>query len=206
MAVAVSMFILAPAAGAQTVTANDDGGVAFGFQLLSSFIGAEDRPANPPEGAVYVDEVAPGFQIWGGYAFSRAFLLRLSIANAAHATDDADVDVQVGSVMIEAVYHLATSQNLRPYLLGGLGGYTLRSSADRFDFESNGSAVDIGAGINYFVSRRVSFDLSARADFINWDRTKATVTLPDGGKVTLETPVDESGSAAKILFGVGVWF
>ncbi len=212
------MIVLAPAASAQTgagaaakaeaaaAPANEDGGIAFGLQLLSSFVGAEDRPDDAPEGAVYVEEVAPGFQIWLAYAYSPSFLLRLAFAGAPHSTDDPDVDVQVTSGMLEAVYSFPTKGNLRPYLFGGLGGFALRSLKDAFEFEADGGAVDLGAGVNYFVSRRVSFDLSARADFVNWDTTKATVELPGGDTITVETPVNESGTAGKIMFGIGVWF
>jgi len=202
---ALSLLLAVPSV-AFADTASDNGGVALGVQLLSSFIGSEDRPANPPEGAVYVDEVAPGLQLWLGYAFSPAFLLRLSVSGATHESNFSNVDVRVSSAMLEAVYHVSTAGRLRPYVYGGLGGYALRSLQDRFEFESEGGAIDLGAGINYFVSRRVSFDLSARADFINWDKTTATVELESGEKLTVETPVDENGTAAKILFGIGVWF
>ena len=53
----------------------------------------------------------------------------------------------------------------------------------------------------HFVAQRMSLDFAVRGDFINWEEATARLALPGGGEAVVAAPVEEEGSAAKVLFG-----
>jgi hypothetical protein len=173
-----------------------------GIAALSSHIGADDPPPNPQPGAIYVDEVGGGIALHLGYALSPAFLLRLYVSGAVHETSNPDVDFGLGGGTIEGLYLFRPGQHLRPYILGGLGGFKMSSDQASVSFEATGGGAVFGTGLQYLLGRVVALDFCLRGEWINWDETKATIELHSGDSLTTTTPVDESGGAAKITFGL----
>jgi hypothetical protein len=63
-----------------------------------------------------------------------------------------------------------------------------------------------GAGLYYLVTRSFLLHFQARAEFINWEENRASVTLPGGGTAVTVTPIEESGAAGKFSLGFGFRF
>ncbi len=85
--------------------------------------------------------------------------------------------------------------------------FMLRIYGGTADHPTSDPKVDIrfGGGLHYLVSRRVSLHGSLRLEAVNWNTVSVTYTAPDGGELAVETPVEESGFASKVTFGVAFW-
>jgi len=184
------------AAGA---AAAQDGRWLIGVDGLSSFV--DD---NNDEDLVSIEEKAGGAALQFGYRFSPAFLLRLYAGGADHATNVGDIEIRFIGSLVEGVYLFRDGRDFRPYLFGGIGGFKLESQQDALLFDVEGAGISFGTGAHYLVSDGVSFHGSLRLEAVNW--SKVTVTYSDpGGDVAIETPVEESGFASKLSFGVAFW-
>jgi opacity protein-like surface antigen len=177
-------------------------GWSVGFQFLSDFIGAEDPQPGSSTDAVFVEEQGGGGVLHLGYAFTPTFALRFAVAGARHETTKEDVEIDHLSATVEAVFRFLHGERAQPYLFGGLGGATLEFNSDVFDSKTSGGVAVLGAGFQYHLTRHLSLDLAGRLDLINWDKVEVSAELPGGETIRLEDPVDESGSAGKILLGV----
>ncbi len=191
--------------GASTGAAVTDG-FFLGLDFHTSHIGAEDETPGASPGSVFIDDNGAGATFFLGYGITSSFPVRLNLSLAEHETSDSSVEFFYSSITIEAAYLFRDGEPLRPYLLGGFGGFSVRSRQDAFDFETTGPGFVVGAGIVYFLSEHFALDFALRGDLINWDTQKATVTFPNGSRATAETPVEGDGAAGKFLFGVSVWF
>jgi len=136
-----------------------------------------------------------------GYTFTPHFAMRLSAGGGAHETTQQEVEAYVTSFALEAHYRFMPEERARPYLLAGLGGTTLGFTTGAFEAEARGGSAMLGMGMLYSLTQHFVFDFTARLDLINWNEIVLTQNLADGSSVELEQPVDDSGSAGKILFG-----
>jgi len=165
---------------------------------------AEDAGArNTPED-VFVQENGGGGLLTVGYAFTPGFALRLVAGGAAHETTRNGSEVNHVTATVEAVFRFLPGERARPYVFGGLGGADLKFTAGNLDSKVSGGAAVLGAGVVYRLTGHLGLDLGGRLDLINWDRVEVVADLPGGGTTRLENPVDDSGSAGKILLGA-VW-
>jgi opacity protein-like surface antigen len=179
-------------------------GLTLGLAYQTSLIGAEDpRPGSDPRG-LYFEEVGHGAALQLGYAFTPHFGLRFGLGTASHGTTQEAVEALFSRVLIEAHYRFLPRERARPYLVGGLGGASIRVDSEGYESEISGGVAVFGAGLLFNVTEHLVLDFSGRLDSVNWTETKVTVALPDGGTIELAQPVDESGSAGEFLFGV-VW-
>jgi hypothetical protein len=181
-------------------------GFFLGLNLHSSHINAEDENPNAPAGSVFIDDNGGGVTFFLGYGITPSFPLRLNLSVAEHETSDSNVEFFYSSVTIEAAYLFRDGEPLRPYVLGGFGGFAVRSRVDALDFETTGPGFVVGTGIVYFLSEHFALDFALRGDLINWDKQTATLTFSNGSQAVVETPVEGDGAAGKFLFGVSVWF
>ncbi len=184
--------------------AADTDGFFFGLDLHSNHLGGEDAPADPSPDVVFVDQNGGGADLFLGWGFGPSFPVRLSVCGAAHETSDPDIEVTYTGITIDGMYLFRNPEPLRPYLYGGIGGFALTSRRDALDWETSGPGILFGGGLLYFCGDTFALDFSARAELVNWERTRATWHLP-AGDATAETPIEEEGSAAKILVGVSWW-
>lgn len=181
-------------------------GFLLGLDFGTSHIGADDPSADDPAASVYVDETGGGASLLLGYGFTPSFTLRLNVSGAQHDTSDPDTEFWISSGTIEALYLFRNPDPLRPYIFGGLGGFSMRSRRDELDFEVTGPGAVVGGGLVYFLGENFALDFAVRGDFINWEESTATYTFPNGTTATVAAPVEGEGSAAKFLFGAGWWF
>ncbi len=186
--------------------APDTRGFSLAAMLQSTHIGSEDERDDGSPGSVFIGEQGVGVVVALGYGFTPAFATRLVLSGASHETSDPDIDVQFGAGTLEAVYLFRAGAPFRPYLFGGVGGYSLESQEDAFHFETTGPGVTLGGGLLYFVSEHVGLDAALHLDFINWEKQTAEIEGPSGSTVVVETPIEEEGSAARFAFGLGWWF
>lgn len=197
--VPAALLVVAPPAAADT------DGLAFGVGFHSNNVAADDPPPDPAPGAVYVDEAGGGANLWIGYGITPSFTLRLLAAGASHGTTDPDVDVAWGGVTLEAQYLFRDPRPWRPYVTGGVGGYTTSSRQDALDFEATGGGIVLGGGVLYFFNDTWAMDLALRGSLVNWEEMNATFKFPDGSTATVATPIEEDGGALDILIGVSWW-
>ena len=200
----IGLIVAGPVSATGDTALGRDHGWSLGLHVLSDHIGAEDPgSASPPE-AVFVDEVGGGALVSVGYAFTPSFALRLAAGGARHETTHDGVEVNHASATIEAHFRFFPGERAQPYLFGGIGGASLRFDSEGLDSKVEGGLAVIGVGAIYRLTRHLSLDLAGRLDLINWNTIEVTAELPSGAELRLEDPVDESGSAGKILLGA-VW-
>ncbi len=176
-------------------------GFFLGADLSSSHIGRDDAA---PDEALLIEENGGGLGLHLGWAFGPSFPVRLNLMGARHETTDADVDLDYSSVTLEGMYLFRNPAPLRPYLMGGVGGFQARARQDALDFEVNGPGVVFGGGLHYYFTPSFSMEFGGRLEFINWEESRATLSTPSGN-VTVEGPIEDEGSAAKLLLGVSWW-
>lgn len=191
------------AAAGPTLAGTD--GLAFGFDLQSSIVGTVDASDTRPPGSVFIKQEGGGGTLWLGYGFTPSFPVRLVASGATHETTDPDVDVAFGSITLEAMYLFRNPAALRPYLLGGVGGFGVSSRVDDYEYETTGPGVVLGGGLLYFFNDTFALDLGVQGEFMNWERQRATRDVAGGTEITLDTPVEEDGGAAKVLLGMSFW-
>lgn len=103
-----------------------------------------------------------GLHLQAGYNFTRNLGLLLSIAGATVDADDAD-DYGVGHVDLLGRASFPGRSALVPYVELGISGVAASYEPELADkVELMGGGLTLGAGINYFFSRRAAFDLGLR--------------------------------------------
>jgi opacity protein-like surface antigen len=185
----------------------DDGrGTILGLQLQTSVIGVEERSPDAPPNQLFVDEVGGGINLILGYGFTESFALYVSVSSAGHDTSQESVRAFYSTGTLEAAYRFLPGERVRPYLLGGLGGANVRIETDDYDSEISGGVAVLQGGVLIGLSRHLLLDAGIRLDLINWNRARLTRELPSGNTIQLESPVDDSGSAGKLLLGLAWQF
>jgi len=181
-------------------------GFFLGLGFHSDHLSAEDRKEGGPPGSAYIEEDGGGLDLQLGWAFNESFLLRLRMAGAEHETSRSDVDFYSGSAVFEAAYLFREGRPLRPYIMGGLGGFVMDSQqGDIFEYETSGSGAVLGGGLVYFFNEHFALDAALRLSFINWENKTAKTKL-NGTTATVETPLDEEGEAGNLLVGLTYFF
>ncbi|MBN1824651.1 MAG: outer membrane beta-barrel protein [Candidatus Eisenbacteria bacterium] len=182
-------------------------GFFLGLGLHTDNLGAEDRKEGSPPGSVYIDEDGGGLDLQLGWAFTESFLLRLRLSVAEHDTDKDNIDFYSGSGVFEAAYLFRLGRPLRPYVMGGLGGFFMSAEeGDAYSYETTGSGAVIGGGLVYFFNDHFALDTCLRLSFINWANKTAETKLPDGTTFRVETPIEEEGEGGNLMIGLSYYF
>ena len=179
-------------------------GFSLGIQYQANFIGAEDPGPGSAPNQLFIEEGGQGLTFLGGYAFTPRFGMRLTAGTAAHRTTQAAVEVYQSSVVLEAHYRFLPRERARPYVFGGLGGTDVRTDQQGFHVQTSGALAVLGVGVLYDLTGHLVADLTVRLDQINWNSVKVTQDLPNGASTQLESPIEETGSAGKLMLGL-VW-
>jgi hypothetical protein len=64
----------------------------------------------------------------------------------------------------------------------------------------------LGGGLYSFLGEHFVFDAGLRFDLIGWEEETTRRTLDDGSTVIVLSPLQDDGTASKIILGVGWWF
>jgi len=180
-------------------------GFMLGLNVHASVIGAEEPTGSVSSNEVFVDEDGGGVTFLLGYGFTPAFALRFTASASEHKTTNPGIDVLYSNAIIEALYIFRAGRPFRPYLFGGIGGFNIESRNDPFRYTTEGPGTDLGAGFLFFPEKHFAIDVALRLEFVNWEKATAELLL-GGDSFTVETPVEDEGSALKFLFGINYWF
>ena len=183
----------------------DTRGLSCGLRFHSSQLGSLERAADDVPQSVFIDETGGGGGLWLGWGFDDSFSLRLSVDGAAHETTDPAIEVGYGSVTLEALYLFRNPDHLRPFVVGGIGGFGLLSRDDQYDYGTAGGGLVTGGGLYYFFGETFALEFSGRLEFVNWEE-KVASRIDDGDSQNVTTPVESEGIAGKLTFGVSTWF
>jgi len=181
------------------VAAAQDGRWLIGLDGLSSHVEDNDEEDN-----ISIEEQAGGAALQVGYRFSPSFMLRVYGGGANHPTSDPNIEIRFIGSLLEGVYLFGDGHAFRPYLFGGIGGFKLESQQDALLFAVEGAGISFGGGAHYLVSGSVSLHGSVRLEAVNWNKASVTYSGP-GGDIAMEAPVEDSGFASKVTFGVAFW-
>ena len=160
------------------------GGELFGDKLT-------DRPvsATRPE---LDDDVTYGLRYT--YNFTNAWGLEVSLGNTASSATKlagGDIDLDLTTLDVDAVWHIDTGSRLQPYVLGGVGYAaadldspiigTVNGQAVSLD-DDEGFTVNAGVGAKYFITDNFLVRLEARYRYVD-----AVVDRFDDSLSTFET-------------------
>ncbi len=132
-----------------------------GLQLAAAALHID--ASNLPVTGVRLDPIGSGVQVSAGYAFSTAFALELSLLGTRYGTDQSGIDAGCAQLTLDAVAHLSEGSRLQPYVAGGLGGVVVALQGTQLEEASlRGGQVDVGGGLEGFVSRHFALALEYR--------------------------------------------
>lgn len=173
-------------------------GFSVGLALQAERIGTEDEN---DDGDFRIDEDGRGLSLTVGYAVSNCVALMLAIGGTKHDTTVPE-EATLGTVTAEVHYRFMPGSRARPFLFGGLGGTSASISPEDLDVELTGGMATLGVGVLYLFTKHFQFDAALRLDLINWTEISVSQTLDNGNTVSVSDPVQEDGSAGKLLAGL----
>ena len=111
--------------------------------------------------------------------------------------------------LLNAYYDFKNISPFTPYITGGVGGYHLRIKASRFNDNFRPSrendldfAWQVGAGLNYRIDERISFDLKYRY----FSGSNAEITIPSGSPFFRDINELHQVGDHQIMAGIRVGF
>ena len=190
--------------------------IVFFTLLIASFVLAGTALAGQREGAFSLSPMV-GYHVFEGDqntddAFSGGFALGYNVTKHWAAEIDlhytptetdmfgpADVDVDVWTFGMNALYHFNPEGTLVPYVTAGFGGMVF--SADN-SFEDKDYMMNWGVGAKYFVSKDMALRLEARHVIDlhsdrDWDRDSTDSDKTDNNLLALAGLYWQFGGAAE---------
>lgn len=189
LACITALGIVSAAADASARRVNRDHGFYLGVALAGSFVGVDNEPGS----LVSVDKDGNALDFKAGYSFNPVFSLELALTGARHNTSDPAIDVTFAALKLFGVYHFRPNQAMRPYLKGGLGGYSLRMEDATSSAEATGGGLAFGGGLDYFFSRHFSMGLDYTLNLIEYDDAKVNFQ-----NLSVSTEIDEDGAQSAL--------
>lgn len=124
-----------------------------------------------------------GLNLYAGYNFTRNLGLLLAVSGATVDADDAD-DYGVAHIDLLGRASFPGRSSFVPYVELGISGVGASYEPELADkVELRGGGVTIGAGFNYFFTRRAAFDLGLRftgGEFDNAEIADREIDVGDG--------------------------
>jgi opacity protein-like surface antigen len=204
----VASVALATAAATAATAAGigDARGFHLGLGIGASYLdGGGERPLDAPP-SPFVDEGGVLAGLTFGYGITETLTLRLSASGARHETSNPEVDLELRGATVDVVYLFRPGSAFRPYVAGGLGGYTVESREDLLRFETEGPATAFGLGAFFFTGEHLAVELGLRGEWINWESTTTRLVLENGSALVVDQPIEDSGFAGKFLLAGACWF
>ncbi len=150
-----------------------------GLTLSLGLVGTHIDLANIDlfDSGLEIAETGNGVEVQLGYAFTPTFGLELRIVGAEHASGEPNVKTTLAQVHLDAVVGLLSHGRVRPYFAGGIGAGELRAEdANGASLAYDGGLIDMGGGVEVFLSRRFAVSLNYRyalMDLMTVERTGA---------------------------------
>lgn len=172
-----------------------------GFYLGTTFAGSVIGVDNAPGSTLMIEEDGGAIDFKVGYSFNPVFSLELSLAGARHDTSDPAVDAELAAVKLFAHYRFRPTHQMRPYLKGGLGGYTLRVEKGPASAEVSGGGLAFGGGLDYFFSQHFSLGLDYTFSVIEYDNAKLRFE-----NISATAAIDENGAQSALGLAFTFYF
>ncbi len=148
-----------------------------------------------------IKEDGGGAMISVGYRFNPVFMLEIAAGGSNHKTSDSTIDAGIASVQIFGYYRFLPEKAFRPYLKGGIAGYSLILEYGSASARLSGGGIAFGAGFKCFLSRRFSLGVDLTHNMIGYE--KATVSI---GQFSYESSADEHGRLTTLGISAGYSF
>ena len=178
----VRATLLALLVGASAASANAQAPDVRGLHLGAAF-SATSIKLDETEFSDDDSDGGIGLNLQAGYNFTRNLGLLLSVAGATVDADDAD-DYGVAHIDLLGRASFPGRSALVPYVELGITGVGASYEPELASkVELRGGGVTIGAGLNYFFTRRVAFDLGLRftgGEIDNAEIADREIDVPDG--------------------------
>jgi len=189
-------LVAATAHSAFSQAAGRDRGAYLGIRFMGSSLHLDNDDAD-----FFVKDDGGGFTLLGGYSFNEVFSLELDLAGVRHDTSNPAIDARLAAATIFAHYRFAPGNDFRPYIKGGVGGYTLELDAGDADVRIEGGGVPIGGGFDYFFSPHFSLGADFTHNIIKYEKLHV-----DLGAVDVAFDVDEEGSMSSVGLSLTYYF
>ncbi len=148
-----------------------------------------------------IKEDGGGARVSVGYRFNPVFMLEIAAGGSNHKTSDSAIDAQMASFQIFGYYRFLPEKTFRPYLKGGLAGYSLELKYGSASARTSGGGISFGGGFKCFLSRHFSLGLDFTHNMIKFD--KAELSL---GAFSYESSTDEHGRLTTLGITAGYSF
>lgn len=173
-----------------------------GFYLGINFIGSSLHVDDDGASPFFVKDDGGGAMFRAGYSFNRVFTLEIALGGANHETSVQAIDAGLAVFQLFAHYRFMPGHALRPYIKGGLSGYTLVLSDNNANVKIQGGGIPIGGGFDYFFSKHFSLGVDLTHNIINYDQ----VTFDLGNGATVGFDIDEEGAMTSLGLALTVYF
>jgi opacity protein-like surface antigen len=192
-----ALAIVAPLAATASAQAE---GRDNGFYLGMKFVGSSLHVDNEGD-AFFVKDDGGGLLLLAGYSFNEVFSLEIDIGGLRHETSEQSIDADVGSLQIFAHYRFAPGHDFRPYIKGGVGGYSLRLATGDGDVRIEGGGIPVGGGFDYFFSPHFSLGADFTHNIIQYEELR--VEFEDAA---VSFDIDEEGAMSSVGLTLAYYF
>jgi opacity protein-like surface antigen len=172
-----------------------------GFYLGLKFVGSSLHVDDEDKGQFFVKDDGGGLQLLAGYSFNDVFSLEMDLVGLNHDTSDPKVDATFAGMQLFAHYRFAPGNDFRPYIKGGVGGYSLALDGYGVNTRIQGGGVPLGGGFDYFFSPHFSLGADFTHNIINYE--ELVVEFQD---VDVTFDVDEEGAMSSIGLSLTYYF
>jgi len=173
-----------------------DSGFYLGLKFVGSSLHIDDDAAD-----FFVKDDGGGVKLLGGYSFNDVFSLELDFVGTTHDTSDPAIDATFAGVQIFAHYRFATGHDFRPYIKGGLGGYSIELDGGGVNARIEGGGIPLGGGFDYFFSPHFSLGADFTHNIIKYE--DLTVEFDD---IAISFDIDEDGAMSSLGLALTYYF
>ncbi len=172
-----------------------------GFYAGLKFVGSSLHVDDDGDGVFFIKDDGGGMQLAVGYSFNEVFSLEMDLGGALHETSVQAIDATIGMFQLFAHYRFMPGHAFRPYVKGGLGGYSLELKNNVASLTAEGGGIPIGGGFDYFFSKHFSLGVDLTHNIIKYDEIIFGL-----GDATVGFDMDEEGSATTMGLALTGYF
>ncbi|MDH3217411.1 MAG: porin family protein [Candidatus Krumholzibacteria bacterium] len=136
-----------------------------------------------------IDDDGGGIVFDLGYGFNEVFSLEISLGGLKYDTTVPDVTSGLGTLQIVTRYRFLPHQAFRPYVKGGLAGYTFRLEQGSDEATFGGGGLTFGGGADYFFTSRFAMGIDLMHNVFEFEDFDV-----DPDNILLGTGIDDDAS------------
>jgi len=156
-------------------------------------------PSNESEYAVTITTLSIPVRV--GYFLTDNIEIEPEITHTymKYSQQDYSSSTTTSLLLANVVFNFNTPSQVMPFVLGGVGLTTERTSSDGESESESGFAWDVGGGIKWFVANRVALRVEYR--IIHFPLTTEDIYLME-----LHYKITESRTSHRIFVGISIFF